>query len=148
MFGKVSVKHIKYCLFRIKLEMQRPSKGKSVTKLCITTAQQQPTTVMSFSALKFCLYQNQQSARCLLYFYLQKRAKKGVSSNFEAKLPCFSLHNVRETILQPFSVPICHQRQDSSTEFTQNAEQCFNHAVKRDSHPYPATHTQLLTTVL
>lgn len=92
LFAKVSVKHIKHYLFRIKLEMQRPSKGKSTTELCIPIAQQQPTTVKRFSALKFCLYQNQQSARCLLYFYLQKRPKKkkkGVSSSFEAEAALF-----------------------------------------------------------
>lgn len=68
-----------------------------------------------------------------------------VSSGSEAGATLLFLHNVPETILEPFSVPSCYQRYISNMGFTYNAEQDFNHVTRKGLPPLPSHLSLALT---
>lgn len=99
---------------------------------------QQPSTVKPLLALR-------KAAGDLLCYYFQKRGKKWFLLVLKLEPPCFSLHNVPETILEPFPVPNCYQRFISNVQFTYNAEQDFNHVTRKGLPPLPSYLSLALT---
>lgn len=69
MFASVVVRHIHLNLCRIELEIQRLSKDKYITEVCVMTTSPCPPTVKLFWALM-------KSAGDFLHYYVQKRRGK------------------------------------------------------------------------